>query len=165
MVPPGSLVVCLRGVFFLLEAAEMYHLPVNSYLCDPFIDVLLPVHTFVFRIALPGEFPPVTIALCGRCRPEVCLSIVDTVVIYMVGEQSLTDFEDFPLHENKFVISSVRPPFLSCGVKRGFSRSPCFPFVFIQTFVIFGVHDGVPWLHHADASESVAVASPAIQKQ
>ena len=140
----------------------MYHLPVDPYLGDPFIDVLLPVNAFVFRVALPGEFPPVSIALRGRCLPEVRISIVEAVVIYVVGEHSVGDFDDFPLHENERELSLIRQPCLSCGVKRAVSRSPCFPFVFVQTFVIFGVHDCVPWLDHADAPESVAVASPAI---
>jgi hypothetical protein len=83
-------------------------------------------------------------------------------MIYMVGEQSLTDFDDFPLHEYEGELSFSRVPGLSCGVKRAASRSPCFPFVFVKTFVIVGIHDGIPWLGQADAPESVAVARPAI---
>jgi len=85
-------------------------------------------------------------------------------MIYMVHEQSITDFDDFPVHEYEGELSFRREQGLSCGVKRAVSRSPCFPFVFAQTFVIFGIHDGVPWLRQADASEGVAVARPAIQK-
>ena len=160
-----GLVVGPGGVNLLLKAAEMYHLPVNPYLSHPFFDVFFPVNSFVFRIARPGEFPPVAIALRGRCRPEVCLSIVDAFVIYMVDEQSNIDFDDFPVHEYKGELSFCREQGLSCGVKRAVSRSSCLPFVFVQTFVIFGIHDGVPWLRQADAPESVAVASPPIQKQ
>jgi len=83
----------------------------------------------------------------------------------MVDEQAVTDFDDFPVHEYEGELSLIGEPGLSCGVKRAVSRSPCFPFVFAQAFVIFGIDDGVPWLGHADASESVAVASPAIHKQ
>jgi len=164
MINLGGLVVGLRGVFFLLKTAEMYHLSVDSYLGHPFFDVLLPVNSFVFRIALPGEFSPVAVALRGRCRPEVCLSIVDAVMIYMVDEQAVIDFDDFPVHEFECELSTFRLQGLPCGVKRAVSCPPCFPFVFAQTFVIFGVHDGVPRLHQADAPEGVAVARPAIQK-
>ena len=162
MIHPCTLVVGLRGVFFLLKAAEMYHLFVDPYLGHPLFDVFLPVNSFVFRITLPGEFPPVAVVLRLRCRPEVCLSIVNGFVIYMVHEQSITDGDDFPVHEYEGELSFCRVSGLSCDIKRAVSRSPCFPFVFAQTFVIFGVHDGVPWLRQADASESVAVARPAI---
>jgi len=143
----------------------MYYLSVDPYLGYPFVDVFLPVHTFVFRVALPGEFSPVSVVLCLRCRPEVRLPIVEGVMIYMVREQAIADLDDFPVHEYECELSSFRLQGLSCGVKRASSRSPCFPFVFAQAFVIFGIHDGVLRLGHADAPEGVAVARPAVKQQ
>ena len=143
----------------------MYYLSVDPYLGHPLFDVRFPVDTFVFRIALPGEFPSVAVVLCLRCRPEVRFSIVDAVMIYMVREKAISDFDDFPVHEYECELSSFWLQGLPCGVKRAFSRSPCFPFVFAQTFVIFGIHDGVPGLYQADAPEGVAVARPAVKQQ
>ena len=140
----------------------MYHLSVDPYLGDPFFDVFFPVNTLVFGFAGAGEFSSVAVVLSLRGRPEVRLAIVEGVMIYMVREQAIADLDDFPVHEYEFVLSCLWIHVLPCDVKRAVSRSPCFPFVFAEALVIFGVHNGIPGLHQTDASEGVAVAHPAI---
>jgi len=105
MINPGGFVVCLCGVFFLFEAAEMYHLPVDSYLGDPFFDMRFPIDSLVFGIAPAGEFPPVAVVLRLRSGAEVRLAIIDAVVVYMVGEQAVGDLDYFAVHEYEGVLS------------------------------------------------------------
>jgi len=39
------------------------------------------------------------------------------------------------------------------------------PFVFAESVVIGGVHDGAGWLREGDSAEGVAVARPAVEEQ
>ena len=89
----------------LLEAAEMYHLFVNPYLGDPFFDARFPIDSLVSGFGRHGEFSPVAVVLRLRGRAQVRLAIVEGVVIYVVGEQAVADFDDFPVHEYDGVLS------------------------------------------------------------
>ena len=88
-------------------------------------------------------------------RADVCLSIVESVVVDVVGEEAGRDVDDEVVHVH--VLSG--PVFAVCegvdGVK-GVGTFVGIPFVLFQAVVIFGIDDGEFVFSEGDFSEGIA---------
>lgn len=75
---------------------------------------------------------------------DVCLSVVDSVVIDVVDDHAGRDFDYAAVHkvgETRFVIASWACPLgIICAGGLGFDGVP---FVAVEARVVFGVDDGV----------------------
>jgi hypothetical protein len=157
-------VVCLCCLDFVPEAAEVYLLFLELYLCNPFSNVLSPVNSFVFRLCCTRTFFSVAHVLRMRRRSQVVASIVQTVVVDMVGHLPVGNFHNLLVHVYQLSFS----PFVYCHPPecvKAVSPFLCKPFVSSQPFVVFGVDLCVFRLRKADQPERIPIAGPAVEKQ
>ena len=109
------------------------------------------------------DLSAVSVVLCACCGAEVCLSIVQAVMIYVVNEHVVGDFEDLAVHLDDDSLAVFLEVGVADGVK-GACASGDMPFVFAERFVVVGVNYGVFGLGQAYAAEGIAEAEAAIEK-
>ena len=159
----GGAVVCPGGVDFVVEAAEVYCFVLKSYAGLPFAIVLFPGNSFVFRLRWAGTFFSVGGILGMCCGSEVCACVVHTIVIDMIDEHFMRDFDNLAVHGDNAGVSR----FGFCGVSycvEAVSSFFCNPFVLAQAFVVGRVHLCVFRLGHANPPKGIPVPRPPIQK-
>ena len=98
MIFSSSIIVGAGGVEFVFEVAEEFHFVVDADLGGPLIHRFFPADTLVLRTACFGEFSPVAYVLGISCDPQICLSVVEAVLVDVVGDEAFGDFDDFVVH-------------------------------------------------------------------
>ena len=94
----SSAVVGFCGIGFIGERAEVYPFAVDADSCPPAFHVLCPVDSFEPRTRLDFELSSVPDVLRVRYRSDVCFSVVEAVMVYVVGEHAGGDVDDEVVH-------------------------------------------------------------------
>jgi len=99
MVLPGCFVIGLCGLDFVLKVSEGDGIAIGGYFGDELLFAGVKAYALVLGA---GVFPffGVAVVLCTACRAEVCLSIVETVMVYMVNNMAGRDFYYTAVHIN-----------------------------------------------------------------
>ena len=90
------------GLGFIGERAEIYPFAVDADSCPPTFHVLCPVDSFEPGTRLDFELSSVPDILSVRYRPDVCFSIVESVMVYVVGEHAGRDVDEQVVHVHIF---------------------------------------------------------------
>lgn len=80
--------------------------------------------------AVYPDLSAVAVVLCAGCRAEICLSIVQAIMIYVVNKYMMWDFEDPAVHLDDDELSAI----LQAGCPHGIeSATACgdVPFVLV----------------------------------
>ena len=100
------------------------------------------------------------------CDSEVCLSVVESVVIDVVDDHAGRDFDYVAVHEvgevRFFIAGRAGPLGIICAGGLVFGGVP---FVVAKSSVIFGVDDGVFAPGEGYSEEGIAVADSAVEQQ
>ena len=161
MIFSSGFVVCFCGVDFAGEGAEVDSFAVDADACAPSLHIVRPVDALVFRARVRFELPPVPDVLRVRCGSQVCLSIVQAVMVDVVAEHAGGNIDEKTVHLEIFslFLFSVRQRVYGVPGARAFLGVP---FVGPQPVVIFGIDDGEFSARQRDFPESVAVPYPTI---
>ena len=109
------------------------------------------------------EFLSIAQILCPRSGSKICMSVVHTIMVDMVGYHPLGHFDNFLVYVHKRITFSFTPCHISLCIK-AISSFSCNPFVSFKPLIIGQVNLCVLRSAHANPAEGVAVAHPAIQK-
>ena len=95
----GGAVVGFGGGELIFEVSEKLSGAVGLYLGEPFSFCSAPGDASVFRVCA-GLFCEglVAVVLGWSCGSEVCFAVVEAVVVYVVDEEPIGDFEDPAVH-------------------------------------------------------------------
>ncbi len=97
----GDGVVCFCGFDFIVEVTNCFAFSIKIYLYIPFLSVFVPSYTLVFRIKIIRlNVSSVAAVLLGRCRAQVCFSIIEAVMVDMVNEKMVGRVDYFTMHPN-----------------------------------------------------------------
>ena len=147
-------VVGFCGGGFVIETAEANYPSIDLDLSGPFFSVLSPGDTFIFRSAVFYASSLVEVVLCDCRGTEICLSVVKAVVVYMVDDEMVGNFQDLAVHKEHLFLGAAR---VAGGVKAVFA-SLGIPFLPGKVVVIFRVDDSVKASGQRNPAEGVAVA-------
>ena len=129
MILSGGFVICLSGLDFISEISGGFVMVVIAYLDLPFLLVFVPCYPLVFRgrIFSVGVWL-VEVVLCKCCRAEICLSIIQAVMVYMVNDKVSWWIDNRAVH---FYKKSLFPDLFSSTCIKGVSALGSIPFVFV----------------------------------
>ena len=99
--------------------------------------------------------------LGARGGAEICVSIIQAVMIYVVYEHRSGDLENLAVHLNDDSLSTSVLAYISHGVKCAGAPDDV-PFVFCEPVVILRIDYGVFALCQRYPAECVVVTQPAI---
>jgi hypothetical protein len=88
------------------------------------------------------ELSAVAVVLCAGCGAEICLSIVQAIVIYMVNEYVIWDFENLAVHFDNDSLFLLLQAGCAHGVEGAFAPANV-PFVIVEPVEIIRIDDGV----------------------
>jgi len=84
----------------------------------------------------------VAVVLCAGCGAEVCFSIVQAIVIYVVNEFVIWDFENLAVHFDNDPLFLFLQAGCTHGVEGAFAPANV-PFVIVEPVEIIWIDDGV----------------------
>ena len=93
----GGLIVGLGCVFLGYEVSEVVGFFVGCNLGGPFFLYFVPVHALVFGCFVCGA-SPVLAVLCECCEAEVCVPVVQSVVVDVVDHEIGRGVFDLSVH-------------------------------------------------------------------
>ena len=103
------------------------------------------------------------VVLCAGGQPQVGLSIVEAVEIYVVNHQTIRNLYYAAVHIDGRNAAFSSDPGIAFGIE-GVAVFGDVPFVGDKLIVIFRVNNGKFALGKGYAAEGVAIAEPAIEK-
>ena len=156
-----SFVVGFCGLDFIFEVSECDGFAIGGDFGDELLFAGVEAYTFIFRVGVFSFFG-VAIVLGPACGAEVCLSIIETVMVDVVNDVAGRNFNYTAMHVN------WGGCFSCWGVAFGVEGVAIFgnvPFVFVERFEILGINDGKFALCKWYATERIAVVKAAIEKE
>lgn len=72
-----------------------------------------------------SKLSAVAVVLCSGCRAEVCLSVVEAIVIDVVNEYVIWDFENLAVHFDNDSLFLLLEPGCAHGVEGAFAPLMC----------------------------------------
>ena len=153
----GCFIVGLCGFDFVFEVTEGDSIAVGCDFSNELFFTGVVAYAFVLRAGVFSFFP-VAVVLGAGHGAEVCLSIVEAVMVDVVNYPARGDFYDTAVHVNGTRVFSCVG--IALGVKCAAVLSDV-PFVFTELFVIFGINEGKHTLCKVYAAERIAVAEAA----
>jgi hypothetical protein len=160
----GGLVVGFGGIKLVFEGAEVNSFSVDADSGPPSIHIFCKVDAFVFRAGVGFEFSSVPDVLGVGYGSEVCLSVVEAVVVDVVAEHAMGDVDDEMVHVGVFAGLFFSVGQRADGIK-GVYVFLGVPFVFHQAVIVLGVNDGEFAPGEGDFSKRVAEADSPIEKE
>jgi len=94
-------------------------------------------------------------------RTKIGLSIVQAIIVDVVGKHSVSDVDDEIVHICVFSVLLFEHRYVTDCVKGGWAFAGI-PFVSFQTLVILGVNNGKFAQRKGDTTKRIAEAKPAI---
>ncbi len=91
-------IICFCGVYFVRERAEVNFFVIELNSGFPFSLSFVPFKAFVFREGFCFSLGAVAEILGHGCGTEVCLSIVEAVVVFVVADHVFWDMNNFAVH-------------------------------------------------------------------
>ena len=156
-----SFVVGLCGLHFVFEVSEGDGFAVGGNFSNELLFARVEAYSFIFRAGVLSFFG-IAVVLGAACGAEVCLSIVEAVMVDVINNVAGRNFNYTSMHVNGSSYFSCR------GVALGVKRAAVFsnvPFVFAERFIIFGINNGKHALCQGYPAERIAVAEAAIDKR
>jgi hypothetical protein len=157
----GRGIIGLCGPDFVSEVSECDGIAVGGDFGDELLFTGVVAYAFILRAGIFSFFP-VAVVLGTACGAQVRFSIVEAIMVYVVNDAAGRDFYYTAVHVNG-------GRYFSCGgVALGVKCIAVFgnvPFVFTESFVIFGVNNCKHALCQGYAAERIAVAEAAIEKE
>jgi hypothetical protein len=161
MVLPGSFIICLCGLDFIVEVSEGDGITVGGDFSDELFFAGVVAYAFVFRAGVFSFFR-IAVVLGAGGRAEVCPAIVEAVMVDVVNDMAGRDFYYTAMHVNGSCVFSCWS--VALGVKCVAVLSDV-PIVFTELFVILGINDDELALCQGYTAERIAVAEAAIEKE
>jgi len=156
-------IVGVGGGDFGGEQAERKTLSLITNSGTPFPAVLRPVNANVIRARIRPELPSMPDVLGVSRRTKIGLSIVQAIIVDVVGKHPIWDVDDEIVHICVFAVLIFEHRYVADGVKGGWAFAGI-PFVSFQTLVILGVNNGKLAQRKRNTTKRIAEAKPAIQK-
>ncbi len=153
-------VVGLSGLDFVFEISEGDGIAVGGYFSDKLLFAGVEAYAFILRAGVFSFFR-IAVVLGATCGAEVCLSIVETVMVDVVNDMAGRDFYYTAVHVNRGRCFSCGGVALSV---KGIAVFGNVPFVFAEPFEIFGINDGEHALRQGYPAERIATAEAAIDE-
>jgi len=154
-------IICFCGFDFVFEVTEFDGIAVGCDFSDELLFAGVVAYAFILRAGIFSFFR-VAVVLGAGGRAEVCPTIVEAVMIDVVNDAAGGDFYYAAVHINGTRVFSGGG--VALGIKCVAVLSDV-PIVLAEPIVIFGVNDCQLALCQGYASERIAVAESATEKE
>jgi hypothetical protein len=156
-------VVCLCRVDLVFEAANVDRPAMGADSHGPFSGGLSEGYALVLRCCA-AEFSPVACILRTGGGSEISLSIIDAIVINMIDEHSVRNFNEVAMHSQSLFLTGFCD-WCGAGCIEVAGAFNVVPFIGRKALVVLRIDLGIPRPGKSNPSEGIAVAQAAVKQQ